>query len=835
MSDLSSAGRPQGRAFAQEMRRRQARKAARGHAAVAVRTQAPAMSAPSGPQVPSEVQAAKPRGREAALARRAQRCAGALCWSDPNERRRDTDRRPQSEPMTGDEAHTQTPSGTSEEAVLESVCETVEAEPGTFGWRDNAVRKMCKARRRSLAQHGKVAVTVRQGLLSAAARAQGPEAGRTREFARAHRRELALHGRGSAEPARPSGRQRPSRIQGPQKVEMGTTLAGRPVTGTQVDRTAPITGIEAGSCRTITGTEYLGSEHYARFCDTRPRPTPAKVRIGRTGRGVGVSGTAVGRGQAVTGDEAGSCRPVTGTEYLSRDNFAAFCEGEPALGPEKVALGTTERRGLPVSGSDEARVNRVTGSEPGAAARVTGSQYADAGVARMTINGAPRKVAQTHTLSGRSVSGTTVDTTNRITGLEAGECRALTGTEYLSQESFRSLCRTKPEPAPAKVGESLTDKRQRITGNLVDRSENVTGNEPGSCQRVTGTGYNGPQLCGGGVGKVQTMTGLGGAGVTGTGFDKLPQTTGDDRGECWPVTGTAYHGREHYAQCARTPQAGAQKVGLTRTGTGLLVSGPLLGPDDAVTGNEAGEHLAVTGTPYAGREERPMPPAGRPAAGPGTGKTEGSEGSCGGKGSCGCKARFQELEDRLRLLQGQVASPAPGPSSQRFVATAKAAAPADVSPVPSDFSVVPPAQQGRSRITGSAGDGGRRITGPINLGGGLVTGTPEFRSRDAVAPPARAPEASSPAAPEDGSPPVAGAWRITGDDWSRGDRVTGTEGHWAQGRNPTQRGAIRSCVMSAVGNKERPLAVPVPEGKITGSSGNTPKGSVVTYSGGARG
>ena len=41
--------------------------------------------------------------------------------------------------------------------------------------------------------------------------------------------------------------------------------------------------------------------------------------------------------------------------------------------------------------------------------------------------------------------------------------------------------------------------------------------------------------------------------------------------------------------------------------------------------------------------------------------------------------------------------------------------------------------------------------------------------------------------------------------------------------------------MSAAGNRERPLAVPVPEGRVTGSSGNSPKGSVVTYSGGARG
>ncbi len=780
-------------------------------------------------------QAARPRGREAALARRAMRCAGAQCGSDPTGRgANDTAAtRPEpisavSEPMAVSEsaaASESKPAASVEEAVLDAVCETVEVKPEMFGWRDSSVRKLCKARRRSLAQRGKVAIPVRNGLISAAARQRYLETGSAREFARRHRQELAAHGRGSAEPARPTGRRR--RPDGPQKVEVGTTLAGSAVTGTQVDRTPAITGIESGSCRTITGTEYLGVEHYARFCDTRPKAGPAKVRVGRTGRDVGVSGTHLGQSPAVTGDEAGTCRVVTGTEYVGGDDFQASCGGAPPARPAKVAMGQTARRALPVTGSDEARVNRVTGAEPGAAAKITGSQYADGGAARMTINGAPKKVALTHTIGGREVSGTAVGPTGKITGLEAGACRALTGTEYLSQETFTSVCRTRPEPTePAKVEESFTDKRQRITGNLVDRSEKVTGNEPGSCQRLTGTGYNGPQVCGGAVPKVQTMTGLGGAAVTGTGMDKLPKTSGDERGGCWPVTGTAYYGREHYAQCASTPQAGARKVGLTRTGTGHLVSGPLLGGNEAVTGNEAGAELAVSGTPYAGREEPAA--AGGPAAGAG----QSASGGCGG--GCGCKQRFEELESRLRALQGGMA---PRPSgdvsaSHRFVGANASPAPMPQEPPAGEFSIVAPAQQGRSRITGATGDHAGRITGPINLARGLVTGTPEFRGRDAMVPlPQAGPEPVAAAE----TAPAPGAWRITGDDWSRSERVTGTEGHWAQGRNPTQRGVARTCVMSAAGNRERALAVPVPEGKVTGSSGNSRKGSVVTYSGGARG
>ena len=76
--------------------------------------------------------------------------------------------------------------------------------------------------------------------------------------------------------------------------------------------------------------------------------------------------------------------------------------------------------------------------------------------------------------------------------------------------------------------------------------------------------------------------------------------------------------------------------------------------------------------------------------------------------------------------------------------------------------------------------------------------------------------------------------RITGDDWARSGRVTGTEGRWAQTRNPTLRGTQRNMGGGAWSNKdiERPE---VPLAKVTGSSGNAGKGAVITVSGGARG
>ncbi len=688
-----------------------------------------------------------------------------------------------------------------EEEFIDSVCELVETNPGDFGWRERSVRQLCRARRQTLAQRGKAALTVVRGLTSAAARLRYLENGSTREFAKLRREEMSQHGRGFQKGNTDAPGKRRSRKF--RKVEEGTTLAGSAVTGTQVERNSAVTGNEAGSCRAITGTEYVGAEQFDRFCGTRPEGAAPKVAITRTSGRQAVSGTQVGRSAAVTGDESGSCASVTGTEYLSSDSFQSFCNTDLEARAPKVVTGTTQRRGLPVTGSDEARSGRVTGYEAGAKRNITGSQYSDAGVAKMTINGAPSKVAETHTFAGRSVSGTAVDATQRITGLEAGECRQLTGTEYLSLESYQSTCGSKPEPAPAKVGVTSTAKGERVTGNLVDRSEKVTGNEPGSCQRVTGTGYSSPVLCGGGVDKVQENTSLGGSTITGTGMDRLPKMSGDERGGCWPVTGTEYHGREQYAHCASTPQAEAPKVAVSRTPRGQFVSGPAMEVSELVTGNEFGADLAVTGTPYQGEEQALDSPAPQAAA-------SSSE-------SCQCDG----CAYKQAALQAQAAL-----ASQ----SAPTAADVGAAPVASRFSITPPSQQGRGRITGNSFDQASRITGPVNLARGLITGTPEFRSREPQ--PAVAAVAPTPSA-EEGV--ARGAWQVTGDDWSRNDRVTGTEGAWAQGRNPTQRGSIRSCVMTAAANKEQSLAAPIGDSKVTGSSGSAKRGAAVTYSGGARG
>jgi hypothetical protein len=76
--------------------------------------------------------------------------------------------------------------------------------------------------------------------------------------------------------------------------------------------------------------------------------------------------------------------------------------------------------------------------------------------------------------------------------------------------------------------------------------------------------------------------------------------------------------------------------------------------------------------------------------------------------------------------------------------------------------------------------------------------------------------------------------RITGDDWDRGERVTGTEGASARRRNPSRSGGGRTVMPPAMQLK-RNEEVPQPVSRVTGSSGNTASGSLITVSGGARG
>lgn len=721
---------------------------------------------------------------------------------------------------------------------VNTVCDIAESTPERLGSQAKSVRDICRARRQALADRGKRAVPPKptsqggpgrngyqiDGYLDAALHG--------RDAAKRHREMLCQYGRGTSPSCRPSGRVKKAdsaETSAPKKVETGHTLSGSHVTGTQVDRKDRVTGNEPGSCRAVTGTEYVGSEQFQSFCKTKPEANPVKVQVTSTARGHKVSGTEVARTEKLTGGEAGTCRNVTGTEYLSNEAHLSLC-GTAArpMNAEKVMIGATARKQQMVTGSDEFRPSGVTGNESGASRTITGSQYADEGVARLTINGAPAKVPTTHTFAGNDVTGTEVGRSVKVTGDERGSCRQISGTEYLSNEQFQSYCGTKPERGPVKVGLDRSDRGQQITGNLVDRTEKVTGNEPGSCNRVTGSQYGKSSLCGGGVDKVRSMRTLSGNAVTGQQLDHGPKMSGDERGGCMPVTGDEYYGVEHFEPfCTSTPEPQPQKVEQSMTCHGQVVSGTSVDASDIVTGNEYGAHRPISGTPYLGAQQ--------------TGCVQPTA-------MTGAMGTARPVNNRyVRFANPEYANPAP------------------IEEAPVDFSITTPARAAQQRITGSALDHSRRITGPGMLANGLITGTPEFRHGDTQvrgfaqpmamamaqrpAPVAAAPEPVVIAEPEPAAaltcaPRSATAeritgegkdrCRITGDDWSVNDHITGTAGQWASARNPSMRGNARGAVVNARNNREvaRPEA---PGSRITGSSGNDTSGSLITYSGGARG
>ncbi|MEJ2686217.1 MAG: CsoS2 family carboxysome shell protein [Gammaproteobacteria bacterium] len=525
---------------------------------------------------------------------------------------------------------------------------------------------------------------------------------------------------------------------------------------------------------------------------------PWKVGAGETAYGQTVTGTQVGRSVRTTGDEASTCRNVTGTEYMGADIFRQFCQTDPGKSVRKVGISPTGH-GNRVTGNEVGRSRSVTGDEPGTCKRVTGSQYVGANQSEVfcgTPNEpGPLKITSSQTRTGKTVTGSNVGRSNRVTGDETGAGRELTGTQYMQTGNGK---------APPKVGSSHTLRGGVTTGTQVGRSERVTGDEPGSCRNITG----------------------------------------DD-----------YIGREQYSEfCAATPQPGDYKVGVSSTQKGRPVSGTLTGRSGKVTGDEPGTCKAITGTPYAGAEQYRSycePEQAQLAAArtrsqrstPGSVMT-GLQPGIGGTMTGAAKGACETVSGTPYVGADQFAAACPAapaePASPDF--------PQPLGETPwGHFSVTPPSQAAQVEarhggVTGSSYEQGQ-ITGPFGMATGKVTGTEEARFGRGAGVPAQEDVTLLPTAGDvngriksriTGEGMDAGQ-KITGDDWERGDRVTGTEGSSSMGRNPTRRGGPMSAMPAVSHAGKRNEEVPEPMNRVTGGSGNTDRGALVTYSGGARG
>jgi len=159
-----------------------------------------------------------------------------------------------------------------------------------------------------------------------------------------------------------------------------------------------------------------------------------------------------------------------------------------------------------------------------------------------------------------------------------------------------------------------------------------------------------------------------------------------------------------------------------------------------------------------------------------------------------------------------------------------------------EFSVAPPAHAAaideNTGVTGSRYEQGL-ITGPFGMASGKVTGTEDARFGSGSVNSSSVNEVVEPEMIDGrvksrvtGEGMDAGP-SITGDDWDRGDRVTGTEGSSATVRNPSVRGPMNAMANKVVNDAKS--EAPQPVSRVTGSSGNYEGGSLITYSGGARG
>lgn len=414
----------------------------------------------------------------------------------------------------------------------------------------NAGRLNSRMRRQALARHGKngVDATARGMNPAQLVKQQNPDIS-GRELARSVRAQRACNGAQGKTRSAPVGRQRPPR-------------PADEVTGTHVGHSAKTTGDETGLCRSITGTEYFSGAVFSEFCQGQPPQAPRKVDVTTTLRGGQVtSGGRVGRAPHVTGDERGSCRNVTGNEYVGREQYDDFCPSRPEPGSAKVSHSQTSR-GQIVSGSKPARSQRVTGDEAGTCKAVTGTPYAGAEQYKDYCPPEQARLAEVRSqrrpvMAGRDITGLQPGLSG-LTGAEKGACEAVSGTGYVGAAERQAVCGTAPaQPGEADFPQPLAAapwgafsvvapghatqgaaEPHGVTGTRYEQGR-ISGTFSLAEGKVTGTEqFRFGERQGRAAEAVPAAAPQGGRGITGEGIDTGLKITGDDWDRGDRVTGT---------------------------------------------------------------------------------------------------------------------------------------------------------------------------------------------------------------------------------------------------------------------------------------------------------
>ncbi len=418
-----------------------------------------------------------------------------------------------------------------------------------------------RLRRQALAAHGKTGADIfRKGVSSAQmVRQQNPDIS-GRELARTVRTQRSNSGGAAAGAKRsaPVGRRRPAR-------------PADDISGTKVSHSDKTTGDETGLCKSVTGTDYFSSEVFDTFCQTETAlQVPAKVKTSESlSGGVITASGKVGRSNKVSGDESGSCRSVTGTEYVGREQYDDFCNTKPEPGNAKVSFSKTTR-GQVISGSKPARSERVSGDEKGTCQSVTGTPYAGLEQFEDYCKPTEKQLVQARTQKPRD--NTTPDVSgiqpgiSGLTGAEKGVCQNVSGTAYVGTEQ-QAVCGAAPaqmgEPdfpqsfsdapwgafsvsPPAHAGQSPSPMQENVTGTHYEQGR-ISGAFSLGEGKITGT----EQFRFGDKSKGGVTTGVMSPGpvsevvadaevarITGEGIDTGQKITGNDWNRGDHVTGT---------------------------------------------------------------------------------------------------------------------------------------------------------------------------------------------------------------------------------------------------------------------------------------------------------
>ncbi|MEI6192650.1 MAG: CsoS2 family carboxysome shell protein [Nitrosomonadaceae bacterium] len=538
-----------------------------------------------------------------------------------------------------------------------------------------------------------------------------------------------------------------------------------------------------------------------------------KVAESESYAGHKVTGVRIGRGENVTGNERGSAVQVTGIQYIGKESGYNPREGGTKVGASKTEAGQI------VTGSQVRSKINITGDESNPALHITGasdqelnddlSQHQEQGsYAQMqfqrqnnphghtvfgtnlgrSIKSAGSRNRDTEykkeeTVDGHAITGTAVGRSELTTGDENGACRDITGNQYLMPAEKQPLCKTNKQNIP-KIGVSHTLRGTRTTGTQ-------TG------QRIHQHGD-----------------------ITGTVNDGL----------CQNISGTENFGVEQYTvHCGVTPPAASSRETIdATTWSGQRVTGVDVEHNEHVTGDEYGACNVITGTPYVGPNQYQT--------------------FCSAESEEKAEHKISSEMASDNFISGDVLSSADHVtgtqrgSEHTITGTPyykadpegeeKMGAMERIKKINNSFSVHSPQRQSQERVgtdAVNAPTAESRITGTFSVGEGKITGNQEFRFN-----PRTKVETISDKSRVTGEGRVEGKI-ITGSAWISKDNVTGTEGHIAAERNPSQRKGD-SHAWAGARKFKNTATRPEPTHHVTGMIGWSPKASVpITMSGGVQG